>query len=131
MGKNFRRQPVLNKRQIGRYVEGQQLPLTKLTEALTNVLSHSDGAASIDLKIIVCDIATRKYYGPKGAVSMFPPSGNGWRSATGKEDADFASFDDVTRGPFWFWELRSLSLLPEELKGLASRTRQKHKQVGA
>ena len=55
----------------------------------------------------------------------------GGRSATGKEDTDFASFDDVTRGPFWFWELRSLSMLPDDLRGLASRTRQKHKQVSA
>ena len=44
---------------------------------------------------------------------------------------DLAPFEDESRGPCWFWELRSLASLPENLKGKATNARKKHKQVHA
>ena len=49
----------------------------------------------------------------------------------GKHEVDLAPFEDESRGPYWFWELRSLASLPENLKGKAMNARKKHRQVHA
>ncbi|GMH32915.1 hypothetical protein BSKO_00749 [Bryopsis sp. KO-2023] len=98
---------------VAKWVEGKPSTLECLTRTIDAVLWGSEeGAQSSSTRNLILDVATRKYYGHKEG-----------------KPVNIDAFDDETLAPFWFWEVRVVSDIPEEVRPPAVLARKKRKKI--
>lgn len=61
----FREIDVLDMKKVVQYIEGQRLPLSKLTQALRKAFYGDNEKHNDHIQPMICDVAKRRFYGPK------------------------------------------------------------------